>query len=260
MALGLTLAVLAATTTVTPPATGAATPPPPATAPAATPPPATTRYEPAGTADRPHGAGISQKVHDDWLLSVEAATRVPIDVGFQAGVQAPFGVRVFAGYGWVPAAFIDAASRTAGRGTLARAVLDSADYSGNLARVTLGIQPFRKIGVYLDGGYAHLWLRGSQGIPAFRFDSIEFPGGTYNAKSDLDLWLLELGYQANVGGRLVLAAAAGVTGAIDAHTSIVPSGSAPNDPALGNAAGQIDHALRTNVLPTLTLRVGFDLI
>jgi hypothetical protein len=240
MAIGFTLAVLAATTTMTAPASA--------------------QGDSADNADRPHGPVISQKVHDDWLLTVEAATRVPIDVGFQAGVQAPFGLRVFAGYGWVPAAFVDVASRAAGRDTLARAVLDTADYSGNLARVTLGIQPFRKLGVYLDGGYAHLWLRGTQGIPAFRFESIEFAGGSYNAKSDLDLWLVELGYQAELGGRLVLAAAAGITGAIDANTRITPAGNAPNDPAVGNAAGQIDHALRTNVLPTLTLRVGFDLI
>jgi hypothetical protein len=236
MALGFTLAVLAATTTAT----------------------ATT--DSADTADRRHGPVISQQVHDDWLVSVEAATRVPIDAGFQAGVQTPFGLRLFAGYGWVPPAFVDMASRTAGRGTLARAVLDSADYSGGLARVTLGFQPFKKIGVYLDGGYAHLWLRGSQAIPGFTFESVNFAGGAYNAKSDLDLWLVELGYQAELGGRLVLAVAAGVTGAIDANTSIVPVGSAPNDPALRNASSQIDHNLRTNVLPTLTLRVGFDLI
>lgn len=239
MSLGFTLAVLAATTATT--VTNAP-------------------GDSADTVDRRKGSVISQQVHDDWMGTVEAATRLPIDAGFQAGVQAPFGLRLFGGYGWVPPAFIDTAARMAGRDTLARAVLDSAQYSGGLARVTLGIQPFRKIGIYLDGGYAHLWLRGSQGIPAFRFESIEFPGGTYHAKSDVDLWLVELGYQAELGGRLVLAAAAGVTGAINANTAITPAGGAPNDPAVSNAAAQIDHNLRTNVLPTLTLRVGFDLI
>jgi hypothetical protein len=60
--------------------------------------------------------------------------------------------------------------------------------------------------------------------------------------------------------RLVLGAAAGVTGALDSRTSIVPSGAAPNDPALPIAAEGVDHAFRTHVVPTLTLRLGFDAI
>ncbi len=210
--------------------------------------------------DRPQGITISKQVHDDWLVSVEAATHLPLDAGFQLGVETPFGLRVFGGYGWVPTAFVDLAARSAGGDSLTRAVLSSAHYSGQLARVSVGIRPFRNFGGYLDAGYAHAWLGGSQDIPAFTYSGLSFPGGSYVATSDIDIWLLELGYQGEVAGRLVLGVGLGVTGSLGARTTITPSSGAPTNSQVSEAGGQIDHALRTNVLPTLTFRVGFDLI
>jgi hypothetical protein len=204
---------------------------------------------------------ISKQIHDDWLLSLEAATHLPTDVGFQAGVEMPFGLRLFGGYGWVPTAFVNWAAGTAGSDRVTRAILETADYSGHLGRVTLGLRPFRSFGGYLDAGYAHASLSGSQGIPAVSYAGTTlFQGGTYNARSDIDLWLVELGYQAELAGRLVLAGGLGLTGALGARTSITPSAGAPSDPALGRASATVDHELRTHVMPTLTLRLGFDLI
>jgi hypothetical protein len=58
----------------------------------------------------------------------------------------------------------------------------------------------------------------------------------------------------------VLGAALGLSGTIDSRTTIVPTGSAPNDPALPAAARRVDRAFQTHVMPTVTLRIGFDAI
>lgn len=212
-------------------------------------------------ADRPRGPVISKQVHDDWMFSVEAATHVPVDVGVQAGVEMPFGLRIFGGYGWVPRGFVDAiTSLTNSNSRVVQTILDTADYSGHSARVTLGLRPFRHFGGYFDAGYAHLRLDGSQAVPGVSFDGYSFSGGTYNLSSAIDIWLVELGYQGEIGGRLVLAGGIGLMGAIDARTRITPSAGSPNYSELGNVSSEIDHTLQTHVLPTLTVRIGFDLI
>jgi hypothetical protein len=44
------------------------------------------------------------------------------------------------------------------------------------------------------------------------------------------------------------------------RTSITPTGAAPNDPSLPVTAERVDQEFRTHVVPTLTLRLGFDAI
>lgn len=203
----------------------------------------------------------SARWRDEWLLTLEGVTRVPIDVGAQVGVETPFGLRVFGGYGRVPyigmvaGVVVDASDRN-----VVTAFLDRGHASGDSGRVVVGWRPFRRIGVTIDGTYAHLRLDARLTIPPTDFQGLEFPGGTYHAQTSVDLWGLELGYQREVAERLVLGAAAGVTGSLDSRTSITPSGGAPNDPVLPAAAKRVDRAFRTHVIPTLTLRVGFDAI
>jgi hypothetical protein len=203
----------------------------------------------------------AKKVRDDWLLSFEAVTRVPIDAGAQVGFETPFGLRVFGGYGWVP--YIDVLTGivvSASDRNLVTAFLDGARMSGDSARLVLGLRPFRKLGTYFDASYAHLRLAATVNVPAQTVQGFVFPGGTYAADTALDLWGIELGYQGLIAERLVLGAAAGVSGAIASHTSIVPTGSAPDDPALPLAASRVDRAFKTHFMPTLTLRLGFDAI
>ena len=217
----------------------------------------------APDADTPHGGFVvPDRVRDDWMLSLEAVTRVPLEAGFQAGVEMPFGLRVFAGYGWVPAAYVSLITGVAaGSRAQASVILDSAEYSGNSARVGLGIRPFRSFGGYFDASYAHVRLLATRDIPAFSVPGYSFPGGTYELRTGFDLWAVELGYEAELDRRFVLAGALGLTGAFQSNTVIRPRGNAPNEqPALSEAASDIDHVFRTNVLPTLTLRIGFDLI
>jgi hypothetical protein len=202
-----------------------------------------------------------ERIRDEWLLSLEAVTRVPIDAGAQVGVETPFGLRVFAGYGWVPymgmltGVVVNASDRT-----LATELMRKGHASGDSARIVLGLRPFRRIGVTVDVTYARLRLDANLTVPPMTVQGFTFSGGAYAAHTSVDLWGVELGYQAEVERRLVLGAAAGVTGAIDSRTSIVPSGGAPNDPALPLAAKRVDQAFKTHVVPTVTLRLGFDAI
>jgi hypothetical protein len=215
---------------------------------------------PADTSSR-YGV-FSDRVRDQWMLSLEGVTRIPLEAGFQASVEVPFGLRLFAGYGWVPAPYIDlVAGVAAGSRARASILLDSAQYSGDSARVGLGIRPLRGFGGYFDASYAHVRLDASREIPAFSVPGFSFPGGTYAMHTGFDLWSVELGYELEIERRLVLAGALGLTGAFDSNTVIRPQGAAPNEqPALSEAAADIDHVFRTNVMPTLTFRLGFDLI
>lgn len=203
----------------------------------------------------------SERVREAWLLSLEAVTRVPIDAGVQIGIETPFGLRLFGGYGWVPymsmltGIFVNASDRT-----LAAEVLRSGHASGDSARLVLGVRPFRRLGVTIDGTYARLRLDASVTVPPTTVQGLEFSGGSYDAHTSVDLWGVELGYQTQIERRLVLGAAAGVTGAMDSRTSITPSGAAPNDLALPVAAARVDRAFKTHIVPTVTLRLGFDAI
>jgi hypothetical protein len=203
----------------------------------------------------------SERLREAWLLSLEAVTRVPIDAGAQIGVETPFGLRVFAGYGWVPylgtltGIVVNASDRS-----LATELMRRGHASGDSARFVLGVRPFRRLGVTIDATYARLRLDANLAVPPMTVQGLEFSGGAYAAHTNVDLWGVELGYQAELEQRVVLGAAAGVTGAIDSRTSITPSGAAPHDPALPVAAERVDHAFRTHVVPTVTLRLGFDAI
>jgi hypothetical protein len=214
------------------------------------------------SADTQRGGFVpSERVRDDWMVSLEAVTRVPLEAGVQAGVEMPFGLRVFGGYGWVPAAYVNLVAGVAAGREQASVILDSAQYSGDSARFGLGIRPLRGFGGYFDASYAHVRLTATRDIAAFSVPGFTFPGGTYELRTGLDLWAVELGYEAELARRLVLAGALGLTGAFQSNTVIRPRGNAPNEePALSEAAADVDHVFRTNLLPTLTLRIGFDLI
>jgi hypothetical protein len=219
-----------------------------------------------GTVDVKPGADESstarrERLRDAWLLSLEAVTRVPIDAGAQIGVETPFGLRVFGGYGWVPyIGMLTGVIVNAGDRSLAAEFMRRGRASGDSARFVLGFRPFRRIGVTIDGTYARLRLDASLLVPPMTVQGFEFSGGSYAAHTRVDLWGVELGYQAALERRIVLGAALGLTGAIDSSTSIVPSGAAPTDPALPVAAKRVDRAFRTHVVPTVTLRLGFDAI
>jgi hypothetical protein len=199
-----------------------------------------------------------------WLLSVEGVTHAPLDLGFQAGLETPFGLRLFGGYGWVPAAYSGFLTGIAASSTgdaQAELLLRRASYQGHTWRIQAGIRPFRRLGLYGDAGYARLHVDGALDLSQSGVPALQGFGGGYEAHSDVDLWLFELGYQGEFENRLVWGVALGMVGTFDARTRIASVNGAPTSPVLDQVAASGDAALESyGFIPTVTLRLGFDLL
>lgn len=207
----------------------------------------------------------ASSARERWLLSVEGVTHAPIDLGFQLGIETPPGLRLFAGYGWVPGGYMDLLTGIASSATsndYAHALLDESEYSGHTWRVQAGFRPWRRLGLYADVGFAQLRAKAKLNLASSGVAELSRLGGGYRASTRLDMWLIELGYQGQLAERLVLGLALGAMGTFEATTSIAAVDGAPTNSAiLREAASQADSALEAyGIVPTLTLRVGFDLI
>jgi len=215
--------------------------------------------------DRDVDARAAERRRRAWTLSFEGVTHAPLDMGIQVGVETPQGLRLFGGYGWVPGSYMSlltGVAANASGNSYAHALLDQAKYEGSTWRVQVGWRPFRAIGLYGDVGYAQLRAKGSLDLAASGIPQLAVFGGGYTANTRLDMWLVELGYQCEIADRLVLALALGAMGTLNSTTSITAVNGAPtNNAILRGAASQTDAALeKYGVLPTLTLRIGFDVI
>lgn len=221
------------------------------------------RAEPA--ANRDVDAKAAEQRRKAWMLSLEGVTHAPIDMGLQLGLETPQGVRVFAGYGWVPGSYMNLLTGIAANASsspYAQTLLDDTQYRGRTWRLQAGFRPFRAIGLYADVGYAQVNADGSLDLASSSIPQLAALGGGYQAHTRLDMWLVELGYQGQVADRLVLGLALGAMGTFASTTSITAVDGAPTNTAiLGSAATQADAALeKYGIVPTLTLRLGFDLI
>jgi hypothetical protein len=206
----------------------------------------------------------AKSVREQWMLAFEGVTHAPIDMGVQVGLETPQGLRLSGGYGRVPGVYMNlltGIAANASGNSYAEAVLDNADYVGHTWRVQVGMRPFRKLGLYGELGYARLNAEGSLDLASSGIAALEALGGGYVASTKLDMWLFELGYQARLGDRFVTALALGAMGTLNARTTIASVEGAPNSVLLDGVAAQADTALeRYGFVPTLTLRLGLDLI
>jgi hypothetical protein len=218
----------------------------------------------AAPSERDSDARQAKRRRDDWLLSLEGVTHAPIDVGAQVGLETPQRLRLFAGYGWVPGSYMSlltGVAASASGNSYARALLDDAEYRGHTWRVQVGFRPFRSLGLYADVGYARLRAKGSLDLASSSVAALADLGGGYRADTKLDMWLVELGYQGQIADRLVLGLALGAMGTLESTTTIASVDGAPSSSLLNDAAAQADTALESyGIVPTLTLRLGFDLI
>jgi hypothetical protein len=195
-----------------------------------------------------------------WMLSLEGVGNAPVDLGAQVGLETPFGLRVFAGYGWIPAASLRWLEGTSIADGAASATVDVADAAGHILRVKVGFRPFSRLGLYLDAGYARADLAANVDVTGAVTNLGSVSGG-YSASSSVDLWLVELGYQWLLERRLVVGLGLGFMGTIDARTTITPIGAAVNSSALGVAQTAVNGALEGyGFIPTLSLRVGFNVL
>ncbi len=200
----------------------------------------------------------------EWIFALEGVTHAPIDMGVQVGLETPQRVRVSGGIGWVPGTYMDLLTGIAGNASgnaYGKALLKQASYDGRTWRIQAGFRPFRSLGLYADVGYSRLTATGSLDLSSSGVPALAALGGGYEATTRLDLWLVELGYQGQIADRLVLGIALGCMGTFDSKTRIVSVNGAPSSPLLGTASTQADTALeKYGYMPTLTLRLGFDLI
>lgn len=196
-----------------------------------------------------------------WLLSVEAVTHAPVDIGVQAGGETPFGLHVYGGVGWIPPAYAGLLRGIAASATSdpdAHAVLEQASYSGNTWRIQAGVRPFKQVGLYLDGGYSHLTFTGSANLSESGAPNLVAIGGNYVSTTNLDAWFIELGYLGEIKNRLLIGGALGLMRVADSSTTLARTDGATN-PLFGVLSSRADSAFETyGFIPTLTVRLGFD--
>jgi hypothetical protein len=201
---------------------------------------------------------------DDWSLSLEGVTHAPIDIGLQVGLELPGGLRLSGGLGWVPEAYMSLLTNAAANATgnsYARAILGQVRYAGRTFRVQAGLRPFRSLGLYAEAGYSRLTADASFSLADSGVQELEAIGGGYTANAVLDLWLFEIGYEGRLNDRFLIALAVGATGTLRARTTFSAVNGAPTHSLLGVAAEQTNSAIESyGVTPTLTLRLGFDLL
>lgn len=204
----------------------------------------------------------SKRVPDLWMLSLEAVTRAPVDVGGQLLLETPVGLRLFGGYGWLPSMYVDkvvGVASAVSSDPLVATILENGFQSGRAWRIGAGWRPFRSVGVYLDAGYAHVDLHGE--LSASDFANVPGLSGGYTIDSSLELGFVELGYQAKIAERVVLGLALGATKVMSSRTLAAPIGGIPEDPRINEATAAVDSGIeKYGILPTLTLRLGADLI
>jgi hypothetical protein len=200
-------------------------------------------------------------MRERWLLSLEGVVHAPSDVGVQAGVELPIRLRFSTAFGFMPVEWLTGFVARATDDPEVRAALQLPSYSGTIWRVQLGVRPFRKLGLYLDAGYARATLHGAYDLTNSVLAEEEGLQGRYDVQSSLDLWLLELGYQWQIADRGVLALGLGVMSTFQADTSIAASGGAPERSEFVSGVERMNDAFETHgTVPFVTLRFGVDLL
>lgn len=198
-----------------------------------------------------------------WMLSVEGATRVPVDVGVQATLASPFHLRFSAGYGWVPTAYsslFTSIAISASSDADVAAILSDASYQGRTFRAAIGVRPLATAGLHLDVGYARLSLAGALELAGSGAPTLAGLSGGYRAHTTVDAWSVEVGSQVE-GWGVVLGIAFGLMRTFASRTTISAVDGAPASSSLAPAAQQTDAALKSyGYVPTFTLRLGFDVL
>ncbi len=210
------------------------------------------------------------------MFSLEAVTNAPVDIGGRVTIEAPFRVRLSMGFGAIPGAYvglINDALATAGAydGFVARSV-DAAFNRGTSWRSQIGLRPFKNSGFYLDGGYAVITLQGrlsGSDVAAmaanFDVDTTGIDQGAYELETEVRMWAAEMGWQGQLNDGLVFGIGIGVLGTLSSkslvRTSSEAGSSGPQGLATTAAVAFLDQQIETyGYLPTLTVRLGYDLL
>lgn len=232
--------------------------------------------------DRAEGGGADAK--DGWRFSVEGATRLPVDVGAQLRLQSPFWLRLTAGIGSVPGAFIEGVTGAlTSEGSLDAAtstVIGSTLSQGTTWNLRVGIRPSERFGFYADAGMGSMTLRGElelrdlasinlSQVPAefAEFSPAALGEYQYQLTTRARLFLLEAGWEGHIGRHLLLGIGVGFLVATASTTSVEGNFEVPDvagvRSALAEAEAQATSEIDTSIesfgfVPTLSLRLGFD--
>lgn len=203
----------------------------------------------------------------EWMVALSAATHAPVDIGLELAVETPIRLRFLAGLGYVPSGYLSVITGAlAGADALddeARTLIEDGFESGRAWRVGIGFRPFKNFGAYLDGGFSNLSVSGSVDANEARELTGVRLSTSYKVKSSLNAWFLELGYQGLIADRLLLAFGFGVMRATSSQTTADPTGQPSATERLFDdaATSTADDAIeKYGIIPTLNLRLGFDVI
>ncbi len=208
-----------------------------------------------------------------WSLALEAYTHTPVDIGGGVLVETPFGLRLSTGLGWVPPGYLNLMANVAtsasgvdsATGTLVRNGVDG----GNVWRAQLGIRPIG--GLYFDAGYALVTLHGNvtatdiAPTAGLSLAGTGLENAAYALHSTIHMWTAEAGWQARIGGHVLLGLGVGMMGTISSSTRADPNfalGSTSQAQILSQSAtNRIDTLVkRYGFVPTVQARLGFDLL
>jgi hypothetical protein len=206
------------------------------------------------------------KVSEDWILAFSAVTHAPVDLAAEVGLELPMGLRFGASYGYVPSAYLNvitgALTSANAVDETSRALVEKGFESGRSWRLQLGLRPFKSFGGYIDAGFSRVTISGTLAAADAMSAGLLLPVD-YSVDSTLNLWFVELGYQAQIANRLLLAFGFGLMRTTSAKTTA--ESVASSVPIVGQTEDQvtsnIDSALEQyGIIPTLNLRIGFDAI
>lgn len=94
---------------------------------------------------------------DDWHLTIEALTDIPVMVGGRVGVEAPGRVRFGTSVGFMPSSYVDIINSTAETfdwyGEATATLIETIVQNSLILRLHAGWHPWAERGFYFEGGY-----------------------------------------------------------------------------------------------------------
>ncbi len=225
----------------------------------------------AVTAPGADQGSISESKQSSTRLSLEASTRIPLDIGVQARIQTPHWVRFTLGVGFTPGMYLgivnDVVNATNPYSPLRTSVTSVYD-DGWSYNARVGLRPSERAGLYLDFGYANVNLNGKLDVSdmaqSFGMPIVAVDSPSYEIRTDLDMLMFELGWEGHLGERALLGAGLGLlvplgseteTSANFDETRVDQAAQVASEAAALLDAGMEKHAY----VPTIAVRLGYDL-
>jgi hypothetical protein len=212
---------------------------------------------------------------EPWRVDLGGGTDVPIDVGANVRVESPSRLRLAAGLGWLPGAYVDTINTVlVGVNAYGQSTADlirASIKNSLIVRAQVGFRPWPARGFYGEAGYGLIALGGTTTAGALIADATGKtpppppPGAppiAFDVGSRLHMIDVEAGWEHPLRDDLIVRLALGGAFTIASSTTITPT-SAPRDPAAGRAftdagAAYLDHIYTSYVFtPVVTIALAY---